>query len=317
MKRTLDYEDMSKSEINSNYRPLIRSLENVDSKVEISIANSAWIKQDYPVKDEYKSNLKENYKAEVNRGLDKQGMNNWVKENTNDKIEKIVNEVREGDRLFLVNAIYFNGKWKKKFDKSDTSQEDFNAPSGNVKVSMMSQKEEFGFYKSENYKIARFPYGRNKVAMYVLLPNRNTNLEQVMKNRTTKDLETVFEKVQSNDTELRVKLPKFKTRYSRNLNKDLKSLGMQKAFDKRNADFTSIANKRNENLYISRVLHKTYIEVDEKGTEAAASTSTGLTGFGSANVGRRFIVDRPFLFFIRDDRSGTNLFVGKIVNPNN
>lgn len=313
MKKTLNYEDMSKSEVNNNYRPLIRSLENVDSRVEISIANSAWIKQDYPVKEEYRSNLKENYKAEVKRGLDKQEMNNWVKENTNGKIKKIVKNVRPLDRIFLINAVYFNGKWKKKFDKSDTSQENFNAPSGKVKVSMMTQKEEFGFHKSENYKVARLPYGRDKVAMYVLLPDRNKNLEQVMKNLTTEELETVFEKTQSKNPELRVKLPKFKTEYSRKLNQDLKSLGMNRAFSGK-ADFTGVSDKGN--LYISRVRHKTFIEVDEKGTEAAAATSTGIMG-ASATTPTQFIADRPFLFFIRDDRSGTNLFVGKIVNPNN
>lgn len=313
MKKTLNYENITKPELNTNYRPLIRSLENVDDRVQISIANSAWIKQDYRVKEEYTSTLKENYRAEVNRGFDKQEMNNWVKENTNGKIEKIVKKVGPLDRLFLINAVYFNGKWKKKFDKSDTSQEDFNTPSNKVKVSMMTQKEEFGFHKSKNYKVARLPYGRNKVAMYVLLPDRNKNLEQVMKNLTTEELETVFENTQSNKPELRVSIPKFKTEYSRKLNQDLKSLGMNRALSKK-ADFTGISDKGD--LYISRVRHKTFIEVDEKGTEAAAATSTAM-GLTSASIPERFVVDRPFLFFIRDDRSRTNLFVGKIFNPNN
>ncbi len=314
MKKTLNYQDISKPEANSNYRPLIRSLENVDSRIEISIANSAWIKQDYPVKDEYKSNLKENYRAEVNRGLDKQQMNNWVKENTNGNIKRIVKNVRPLDRLFLINAVYFNGKWKKKFDKSATSQEEFSTSSGKVGVSMMSQTEEFGLHKSEDYRVARLPYGRNKVAMYVLLPDRYENLEQITRNLTTGELETVFEDAQSNSPELRVKLPKFETEYSRMLTQDLKSLGMNKTFSGK-ADFTGVSD--DGNLYISSVRHKTFIEVDEKGTEAATSTSTGTTQLSaSASIPTQFIVDRPFIFFIRDDRSGTNLFVGKIVNPN-
>jgi serpin B len=265
------------------------------------------------VKEEYTSTLKENYRAEVNRGLDKQEMNNWVKENTNGKIEKIVKNVGPLDRLFLINAVYFNGKWKKKFDKSDTSEENFSTSSGKVKVSMMSQKEKFGFHKSENYKVARFPYGRNKVAMYILLPDRNKNLQQVMKNLTTKELEKASEDAQSKKPELRVKVPKFKTEYSRNLNQDLKSLGMKKAFTEK-SNFRGISNKGD--LYISSIRHKTFIKVDEKGTEAAAATSVKFESV-SANITPRFEVDRPFLFFIRDDRSGTNLFVGKISNPNN
>jgi serpin B len=308
--RTIALGNRSDSDVGEDYRLLMQSLENVDSRVKVSVANSAWIKEDFPVREGYVSDLETYYDAKIGEGIDKQEMNSWVARQTEGKIDEIVKNVRSRDRMFLINAVYFDGKWREKFDESSTSSEEFEAPGGNVTVEMMSQKEEFGYYGSDRYSLARLPYGRDKVAMYVLLPERNAGVDKVLENLTANELDQAFNA--TDKRELRVKLPKFKAEYSRRLNSDLKSLGMENAFNRSSANFSGISRRP---LYISTVRHKTFIEVDEKGTEAAAATSVGAT-FTSATLPTSFEVDRPFIFFIRDDRSGAVLFSGKITNPN-
>jgi serpin B len=180
---------------------------------------------------------------------------------------------------------------------------------------MMSTAGDFSYYSGENCQVARLPYGRDKVAMYVFLPNEDVPLDSFIAslNQTTHD--EYVSRLQPT-VDLIVKLPKFEVEYGvKRLNDVLQKLGMETAFDPYEANFSSIADTAPRNLYISYVDHKAIVEVNEKGTEAAAVT---VIGVGTTSVGptlRSFVVNRPFFFEIRDDRSGSVLFMGKILNP--
>ena len=218
--------------------------------------------------------------------------------------------------MLLINAIYFKGEWIIRFDETLTQPQDFFLPNGStVKVDMMSTAGNFSYYSGENCQVARFPYGRDKVAMYVFLPNEDVSLDSFIAslNQTTHD--EYVSRLQPT-VDLIVKLPKFEVEYGvKRLNDVLQKLGMETAFDPYEANFSGIADTAPRNLYISYVDHKAIVEVNEKGTEAAAVT---VIGIGTTSVGTTppsFVVNRPFFFEIRDDRSGSILFMGKILNP--
>jgi serpin B len=186
---------------------------------------------------------------------------------------------------------------------------------GTVPVDMMQQEEDFKYVEGEGFAAARFPYGREKVAMYIFLPDAGASIDSFLAGLTQEELDTAIDEMKL-EPDLDVRIPKFKVEYGvKRLNDALTALGMGIAFDRSNADFSDIAEVAPQNLFIAFVDHKALIEVDEKGTEAAAATvvSMGLTSMPSPS--KNFHVDRPFFFIIRDDRTNTILFMGKITNP--
>lgn len=315
MARTLEIENMSREEVNSQYSKLLGSLTGVDRKVTLEVANSVWIHDDFEghVNEEYRSDVTRNFDAGIfvkpfNQETANQ-MNSWVKQNTNGKIKELVDSFQPRERMFLVNAIYFKGDWSNKFDESNTDEEKFDSPSGKQKVQMMEQREDFRYYSDTEFKMVRLPYGREKVAMYVFLP-QNDSLEEWLASTSMDEINDGIKS--STEREVQVKLPKFEMKYSQGLKEELRALGMGNAFSN-TANFERMADKP---LKISRVKHKTYVKVDEEGTEAAAITGTGMMMITSAPPRNlRFIADRPFFFIIRDDRTGAMLFAGKIVSP--
>jgi serpin B len=318
MARALQLGNMSLEEINQGYLNLMDSLESVDKQVELSIANSIWIKEKFEpsVKPDFTQRVKEYFESEVfarDFGSPKtpDEINAWISDKTNGKIDKMVDEIGPEIVMFLINAIYFKGEWLTKFDESATKEADFFLFDGSTtKVNMMSTtgNGNFSYYAEDNFMAARFPYGRDKIAMYVFLPNRDVPLDSFVESLNQETWEKYidgFEPVK----DLEVKFPKFKLEYGvKRLNDVLEKLGMGIAFSPFNANFRGIAPA---DLFIDFVDHKAVIEVNEKGTVAAAATNVGI-GF---SIKHSFIVDRPFFFVIRDDRSGTILFMGKVEDP--
>jgi serpin B len=318
MARALQLGNMSLEEINQGYLNLMDSLESVDKQVELSIANSIWIEEKFEpkVKLDFTQRVKEYFESEAfarDFGSPKtpDEINAWISDKTNGKIDKMVKEIGPEIVMFLINAIYFQGEWLTKFDESATKEADFFLSDGSTtKVNMMSTtgNGNFSYYAEEDFIAARFPYGRDKIAMYVFLPNRDVPLDSFVESLNQETWEKyidAFEPVK----DLEVKFPKFKLEYGvKRLNDVLKKLGMGIAFSPSNANFRGIAPA---DLFIAFVDHKAVIEVNEKGTVAAAATNVGI-GLG---IKPTFIVDRPFFFVIRDDRSGTILFMGKVEDP--
>ena len=319
MTRTLELNNMSLDDMNIGYLTLIQSLEHADSQVTLSIVNSMWMREEFEpaVRADYRGRVKDFYESDVltrdfSNPQTVNEINGWISEETQGMIPTMIDTINPQLEMFLINAIYFRGDWVNQFKESQTRREDFHLADGTTtQVDMMSTSATFGYYKGADFAAARLPYGRDKIAMYVFLPDENTTIDAFIATMDDEMWTRAMNGFHEVD-DLQLKLPKFKLEYGKKrLNDALAALGMGTAFQPGRADFTGIAPR---DLYIGFVDHKAVIKVDEKGSEAAAVTVIGVetTNFREPIT---FFVDRPFFFVIRDDRSGTILFMGKAVNP--
>ncbi|MEM6751641.1 MAG: serpin family protein [Cyanobacteria bacterium P01_C01_bin.38] len=316
MAKALELNGMNLPEINSNYAVLKASLENPDSQVTLNIANSLWADRNANLKPEFIKNNQEFYQAKVTN-LDftdadsPNVINNWVRENTQGKINKIVDKIDPNQVLYLLNAIYFKGSWTKEFDQDKTAEFPFYLSTGEEKQHpMMSQSDDYKYYETDNFQAVSLPYGDGRVSFYVFLPKQNSNLESFYESLNAANWEKWMSQFSLREGSIR--LPRFKMDYEATLNDALSALGMEEAFTN-NANFSEMGN----NLKISQVKHKTFVEVNEEGTEAAATTSVGIQ-LTSASLPQKpfsMIVNRPFFCTIRDNQTGTILFMGSIVEP--
>jgi serpin B len=324
MAKTLNFGNMTLEDINQEYSDLIDSLENVDQAVKLLIGNSVWMKKEFEpvVKSSFLQNVGTSYDSEMfTRDFGSpqtvNEINSWVNKRTEGKIKEIMKDLSPELVMFLINAIYFKGTWITEFDKTKTLQQDFFLPDGStVRVDMMTTVGNFSYYSGESCEIARLPYGRDKVAMYIFLPKEGLSLDSFIASLNQTVHDEYVSRLQPPE-DLIVKMPKFEVEYGvKRLNSVLNKLGMGIAFDPDQANFGGIASTVSGNLYISYVDHKAVVEVNEEGTEAAAVTSVGV-GFTSVSpvVPPSFVVNRPFYYEIRDDRSGSVLFMGEILNP--
>lgn len=319
MSETLELGDMELADVKEGYLNLIESLEGADKQVSLEIGNSIWMDEEFEprVYSTFTEGIGTYYKGDIfTRNFGAPGtvddINGWIRDKTNEKIDKMIEQIDPDIVMFLINAIYFKGDWTNKFDKAKTSKGDFYLPNGEiVQPDIMSTSGKFNYYSGEGFKVARLPYGRDKIAMYIFLPRRSVSLESFLVNLNQTTFDDYVDRLHP-VSDLKVKLPKFKLEYgTKRLNDALSNLGMGVAFDMHAANFNGIAPVEQENLYIDFVDHKAFIEVNEKGTEAAAATVVGVV----ESAPKTFYVDSPFFFVIRDDRSGSILFMGKIVNP--
>ncbi|BAY65711.1 serpin family proteinase inhibitor I4 [Calothrix brevissima NIES-22] len=317
MAKTLELQGMNLAEINSAYADLKQLLENPNSDVRLNIANSLWANKNAKFQSDFIQKNKDYYKAQVTN-LDFQDasapniINNWVKDNTQGKINKIVDNIDPNQMLFLINAIYFKGKWSNEFDKSQTATLPFNLASGQQKNHpMMSQDGDYRYQENEQFQAVSLPYGKDgKFSLYIFLPKQNSSLKSFYQNLNAENWEQWMTQFRKREGSIR--LPRFKTDYEVTLNDALKALGMGEAFSDK-ANFSGIG----KNLTISQVKHKTFVEVNEEGTEAAASTSVSIVATSAVQKPEPFkmIVDRPFFCAIRDNQTGSVLFMGSIMEP--
>lgn len=318
MANTLSLQGMSLQELNQGNNTLKTSLENADPAVQMSIANSLWSRQGISFKPDFLQQNKQFYGAKVEE-LDfakpdsVKVINSWVKENTNGKIDSIIDQLKPDDVLFLINAIYFKGNWTKPFDKAQTTERPFNLANGSQKQQpMMSQSGKYKYYENDLFQAVSLPYGKGRMSLYVFLPNKTTNLNsfgQQLKSENWQQWMNQFQMRQGS-----VQLPRFKFDYDISLNKALKSLGMKNAFSPK----ANFSNMTSASVAIDEVKHKTFVEVNEEGTEAAASTSVGMAPTSAqmpAEEPFNMVVDRPFFCAIRDNQTGTILFMGSIKDP--
>lgn len=317
MINALGLNDLSVDEINQVYLDLVTALKKADPNVVMNVANSIWIKKNFPVLEPFIATNQKYYDARV-ESLDFNAaalntINRWVNEKTNTKIPKILDEISAEEIMFLINAIYFNGKWQVQFEKSKTQNGSFTlAAGGSVNVPLMKIKETFGYSEQTGYEALKMPYGRGKFGMVILLPDIGKTPDQIMQQMSPSAWETLKTSLDS-PIKVDVWMPRFKFIWESDLKEILSSLGMAVAFSKEEANFTKINS--NGHLFITKVKHKTFIDVNEEGTEAAAATSVGI-GFTSAGPGGpEFHAIRPFLFFITEEDTGAILFAGKVENP--
>jgi serpin B len=317
MGKMLGIDKIDEDKLNKGNQNLIEYLEDGSQGVELSIANSLWLRPDITFRPDFIKENKDFYCAEMSNNFDADSINKWVSEKTKGNINKVIDNIsKKDDILFLINAIYFKGKWAEPFEKKNTKEEDFYLLNKTVKKHpLMFQYGNYNYYKGDTFQAVKLFYGYGKISMLVFLPNGKYDIEKFQKELNVKNWEKWMKSFGSMEGE--VALPRFKIEYEANLNNALAELGMEEAFENWEADFTGMCDMPEEkNVFIRKVTHKTFIDVNEEGTEASAVT-TEFFGEATSELPETFTmrVDHPFFFAIVDNTTGTILFMGSIIDP--
>jgi serine protease inhibitor len=316
MQQTLSLMGMGLQEVNQAYHDLIDLLRDLDPRVEFLLANSIWYRDTWSFEQDFIDLNRQYFDAEVT-ALDFTSpaaaptINGWVNDATRGKIPSIVPDPVPADIImYLIDAIYFKGDWTYQFDRSRTQDAPFTLLDGTEKtVDMMSHgtEIEIGVSWSEDLQVGDLAYGGGAYSMTILLPPSAAEIGSLV-DRLTRDNWNEWVG-QIHTEEMHVSLPKFTLEYEIELKDALSALGMGIAFSD-TADFTRMYAPGG--IFISKVKHKAFVDVNEEGTEAAAATSVGMA---PTSIPTSFVVDRPFVFVIREKLSGTILFMGKVVDP--
>ena len=308
-------------DINSLYRNLTGGLQKVDDKITLEIANSVWTQKDFPVKESFSSVLKDNYKAEAfNVNFSDAStlgqINGWCSDKTHGMIPKMLDEISPYTRLMLINALYFKGSWTFEFNKKKSGNGTFHGEGKKGKMRFMNDRRTcLGLY-SDTFKICEIPYASGLFTLDVSLPNEDVDFDSFTSSLDDEFWAECRGKFRAYDVEL--SFPAFSQEYSseKNIIPFLQSKGVNKAFIPGDAEFGKISDK---DLYVDRILQKTSFKTDEKGSEATAVTVVDIRD-GSPGPGQEVVVietptmtfnaDHPFVYIIRENSSGTILFMG-------
>jgi serpin B len=319
MEEVLKLKGLTKEQINASYKMLIEALQSLDEEVVFEIANAIFYADGFSVKPDFLSTHQNIYDAEVealnfNNEASVAIINGWVAEKTKDKIEKIIDQLNPLDRMVLLNAIYFYGTWTNEFDKEGTHNLSFHKNDGTtLEVPMMTKLEKLPYKENTLFKAIKMPYGNGQYNMVILLPVSGNNSQDIIDVLTAANWKSWMGTFEMTDR-VQITMPRFKYAFETQLKDVLKIMGMQKAFMPSDADFSGISD---EDLYISEAIHKSYIDVNETGTEAAAVT--GLV-FTTTSIGDEpptvpFYVDRPFVYAITENDTDAILFIGEVNHP--
>jgi serine protease inhibitor len=314
MRTALGFGSLTEAEVNESYRGLIAQLLARDKKVTFSLANSIWHDRGFTVKQPFIDATRTYFDAEIsplNFGDPNapKTISSWAERETGGRIKDLVKEIKPEEVMFLVNAVYFKGPWTQQFDPRSTRSGSFTRANGTVvSTPFMSHDGRFRTLSSNEVMGVELFYGDSSFSMVVLAPAQGTSLAGLEQKLTPIWLQGVL--AGSHDGRAILTLPKFKLAYGKTLNDVLKTMGMGIAFDDNIADFHRIADV--DGLYITRVEQKTFIDVNESGTEAAAATSVGI---GVVSLPPQITFDRPFLYVIRERESGAILFIGRVGDP--
>jgi len=312
MMEALRYNNITLEEINNSYKTLSNKITEIDKRVILNIANSVWVEERLEVKQAFINALVEYFNAEGHQfNISDPGIvdevNQWISDHTNGLIEDMISEIPDNVVMMLINAIYFNGKWKYQFDEDITTKQTFTLEGGSkVDVDMMSKETSVKIKYTEDLLIAELPYGQGNFVMDVILPAEGKTTDDILPLLSAENWTGWTESM--TESEIQLYMPRFKYGYKKELSNILKDMGMDIAFSG-NADFSNIAD---ESLAISAVLHQTFIDNSEEGTEAAAATVV-IIELTSAPPEIR--LDRPFYYIIRETTTDTIIFMGLTGNP--
>lgn len=316
MRTTLGFGTLGNGAINAGYHDLIALLESLDPSTQLGIANAIWYRQGLAVNSSFLNTTRSSFGAEVqsadfaNVPATLASVNGWVNTQTHGNIPSILESVDPSDVMYLLNAIYFKGSWRLRFDVAQTKDAPFHAASGaSQSVPLMHKEDTLLYAQAPGFQAADLAYGNGAFRMTIVLPSAGTNIDAFAASINRTDWNSWVQSFHT--TKVILELPRFTLSYERMLNDDLTAMGMGIAFDQQRADFSGIASVAPERLFISFVKQKAFVAVDEVGTEAAAATAVGVS-LTSLPVIPTMRVDRPFVFAIRERLSGTILFMGKI-----
>lgn len=306
----------SLTEVNAGYRGLIDLLRGLDATTLLRVANSVWYRAGFTAAPDFLTATRASFDAEV-RAVDFAApatlgtINGWVRDATAGRIPSILDAIRPDDVMYLINAIHFKGRWRTAFDPSQTQLAAFQAATGGVQqVPMMHRQDRYRLLETPAFAAVDLPYGNGAFTMTVLLPHEDIDIGLVVDSLTDARWTAMMTALATApEMTADLYLPRFTLELTRTLNADLTTLGMGVAFDPERADLTRLGTGFGR-LFVSVVTHKTFVDVNEAGTEAAAVTGIGV---GVVSAPPTFRVDRPFVFAIRERFSGAVLFLGKIV----
>jgi serine protease inhibitor len=325
MAKTLHF-TVPQPQLNPAMGALLSELNAVHDGYQLTLANALWAQQGYTFLDNFLQLLKTDYGAGLNQ-VDFKGateaarltINQWVEQKTQDKIKDLLQPgtLAPSTRLVLTNAIYFKGDWQTQFDKTQTRDEDFYpSPVQTKKAAFMHRIGSFNYFDGGSFQILEIPYKSKELSLVVLLPKDRNGLPALEQSLTASNMRQWLSQVAQLDKVI-VALPKFKSTQQFELGATLGAMGMAQAFTG-GADFSGMTGKHD--LAISEVIHKAYIDVNEEGTEAAAATAVGMRAMamrGPVEQPPVFRADHPFIFVIRDNRSSSILFMGRMADPGN
>ncbi|MFW6143607.1 MAG: serpin family protein [Patescibacteria group bacterium] len=309
-------------QVREGFSQINNRLNKEDKSYDLTTANSLWGQEDYPFAEDYLATVEEYYGGKLtnldfknNTEEARKTINLWVESKTEDRIKNLISKgvLNSLTRLVLTNAIYFKSDWENQFDSKKTEEAEFTLNSGEtVSVEMMHKTAKFNFAEDEVVKVLEMPYEDGELSMLVVLPKEN-DLSAVEKFLTRDKFDDWLDNLKQE--EVVVTFPKFKYETKYQMANTLESMGMVRAFDAEKADFSGLTGGEND-LFIDKVIHQTFIEVDEAGTEAAAATAvTMMTTSLPEEEPKIFEADHPFVFLIKDNQTDTILFLGRISNP--
>lgn len=290
--------------------------------VELAVANSLWARQGVPFLPSFMERNQQFYRAEV-ATLDfaspeaARRINEWASRNTHGRITRMVEPPLDGDLImYLMNAVYFKGRWQDEFRPQATRPRTFHAPGGDVQRPMMSRTGSYGWMQGEGFQAVRLPYRGGRFSMYVLLPDSGQSLAQLRGRLSAEAWRGWMTRFAPRDVMLT--MPRYRLNLESRLNQPLAAMGMGEAFDPNAARFGAMLGAEylaRQNAYVGEAKQKVFIEVNEEGTEAAAVTGVEMRATSMPPPPLAFTVDRPFVLAIRDDQTGALLFVGQVTDP--
>jgi serpin B len=319
--------DRGPAEAHAHYRQLLQrwNASGKERPYELRVANRLWGQRGEAIRPEFLKLTREQYDAPMEL-LDfaeseaaRRKINGWVEDRTDGRIKELLSsqDINNFTRLVLTNAVYFKGKWARQFNAHCTHDEDFTiSAKRKVKVPLMQQTAAFGYVEEDTFQAMEMSYEGNELSMVVLLPKKPDGLPQLEKSLSLDIVKSILSKLTTQ--KVSAYIPRFKMEAAFSLGPTLQAMGMKGAFSEDDADFTGIREEKG--LYVSLVIHKAFVEVNEEGTEAAAATAVVMKTSDEPRDERapaipEFRADHPFLFLIRDTKSGEILFMGRVVNP--
>jgi serpin B len=316
MTDVLGLAEFTETEINEYYQSMSLALQGIDPLTELSIANSIWYREGFAVKKPFLDVNRQYFDAMVkaldfNRSGAADTINNWCAEKTKDRIKDIIQpQIPRDVVMYLINAIYFKSKWQSEFDKAQTKQDDFTkAGNQKVRVNLMEQTTYLPYYADEKLQCVEMPYGNGAFSMVAVLPADNMHIEQLIDYLDNTVWQDITGKL--NPGNVWLKLPRFKIECELALNDPVKNVGMQRIFS------GGFENLTDEDVFVSQIKQKTFVEVNEEGTEAAAATVIAIANSFSPEPPQKiqFFASRPFLYLIKEKSTGVILFIGRMDEP--